>query len=70
MLITTCCNIGEVVLHAKFHQRFKPMKYVWGDSWCRLNFILQLVEVGVEDSIGMPLLVHVARVPQHTELHG
>jgi hypothetical protein len=70
MLITTCCNIGEVAVCAKFHQRSKPMKYVLGDSRCRLNFILQLVEVGVEYNIGLPLLVHVARVPQRTKLRG
>jgi hypothetical protein len=70
MLITTCCNIGEVAVYAKFHQRYKPMQYVWGDSWCRLNCILQLIEVGVEDNIGLPLVVHVAVVPQRTKLHG
>jgi hypothetical protein len=63
MLITVHCNIGEVAIRAKFHQRYKPMKYVWGDPRCRLNCIPQLVEVGVEDSIGLPLLVHVAGVP-------
>jgi hypothetical protein len=69
MLITMCCNIGEMVVHVEFHQRYKSMKYVWGDSRCRLNFILQLVEIGVEYNIGLPLLVHVTGVPQRTELH-
>jgi hypothetical protein len=70
MLITMHCNIGEVVVCAKFHQRSKPMKYVWGDSRCRLNCILQLVEIGVEDRIGLPLLVHAIRVPQRRKIHG
>jgi hypothetical protein len=68
MLITACYNIGEVAIRAKFHQRYKPMKYIWGDPWCILNCILQLVEVGVEDNIGLPLLAHVTGVPQGTEL--
>jgi hypothetical protein len=46
------------------------MKYIWGDSRCRLNFILQLVEVGVEDNIGLPMLVDVTGVPKHTKLRG
>jgi hypothetical protein len=70
MLITARCNIGEVVVYAKFHQRSKPLQYVWGDRQCRLNIILQLVEVGVEDNIGLPLLVHVTGVPHCTKLHG
>ena len=64
------CDIGEVAVCTEFDQRSKPMKYIWGDSRCRLNCILQLVEVGVEDNIGLPLLVHVAGVPQRTKLHG
>jgi hypothetical protein len=46
------------------------MKYVCSDLRCRLNCILQLVELGVEDNIGLPLLVHVVGLPQHTKLCG
>jgi hypothetical protein len=46
------------------------MKCVWGEAWCRPDCILQLVLTGVEDGIGMPLLVHVTRVPHRTECCG
>ena len=46
------------------------MKCVQGDARCRLDCDLQLVVLGVEDHIGLPLLVHVAGVPQHTKLRG
>jgi hypothetical protein len=70
VLINTCCDIGEVAIHAEFYQRSKPGKCVWGEARCRLDFILQLVVIGVEDDIGLPLLVHVTGVPQRTELCG
>jgi hypothetical protein len=70
MFIIACCNVDEVEIRAKLHQRSKPMKCVQGDSWCRLNCIFQLVEVGVEYNIRLPLLVHVAGVPQRTKLRG
>jgi hypothetical protein len=46
------------------------MKCVWGEARCRLDCILQLVVIGVEDDIGLPLLLHVVGVPQRTEFHG
>jgi hypothetical protein len=60
------CDIGEVTVCAKFHQRSKPMKCVGCDAWCRLDGILQLSVVSVEDDIGFPLLVHVVGLPQRT----
>jgi hypothetical protein len=66
MLISVHCNIGEVVVHVEFHQGSKPVKCVRGVSWCRLDCDLQLVVIGMEDGIGLPLLVHIAGVPQHT----
>ena len=68
MLICTRCDVGEVTVYAEFHQRSKPMKRVGCDAWCRLNGILQLSVVRMEDDIGLPLFVHVTGVPQHTEL--
>jgi hypothetical protein len=70
MFITARYNIDEVAIYAKLHQRSKPMECVWGDSRCRLNCSFQLVEVGVEDNIRLPPLVHVAGVPQRTKIHG
>jgi hypothetical protein len=70
VVINARCDIGEVAVCAEFYQRYKPMKCVWGEARCRLDFILQLVVIGVEDGIGLPLLVHVVGVPQRTELHG
>jgi hypothetical protein len=64
------CDIGEVTVCAEFHQRSKPMKCVRCDAQCRLDCILQLIVIRVEDGIGLPLLVHVDGVPQRTELHG
>jgi hypothetical protein len=46
------------------------MKSVGCNAWCRLNGIPQLSVVRMEDDIGLPLFVHVAGVPQRTELHG
>jgi hypothetical protein len=46
------------------------MKCVWGVVRCGLDCILQLVVIGMEDGIGIPLLVHVVGVPQRTELRG
>jgi hypothetical protein len=66
VLINTLCDIGEVVVHAKFYQSSKPMNCVWGEAWSRLYCILQLVLIYVEDDIGLPLLVHVVGVPQRT----
>jgi hypothetical protein len=70
VLIRARCDIGEVTVYAEFHQRSKPMKCVGCDAWCRLDCILQLIVISVEDDIGLPLLVHVAGVPQRTELRG
>ena len=70
VLISARCDIGEVVVCAKFYQRSKHVKCVWGEARCRLDCILQLVVIGVEDDIGLPLLVHVIGVPQCTELRG
>jgi hypothetical protein len=70
VLINACCDIGEVAVHIEFCQRSKPMKCVLGEERCRLDCILQLVVIGMEDNIGLPLLVHVAGVPQRIELHG
>jgi hypothetical protein len=68
VLISVHCDIGEVAVHAKFYQRSKPMKCVLGEVWCRQDCILQLVVISMEDDIGLPLLVHVAGVPQRIEL--
>jgi hypothetical protein len=46
------------------------MKSVGCNAWCRLNGIPQLSVVRMEDDIGLPLFVHVAGVPQRTELRG
>jgi len=46
------------------------MKCVRCDAQCRLDGILQLSVVSVEDDIGLTLLVHVAGVPQRTKIHG
>jgi hypothetical protein len=70
VLINTHCDIGEVAIWVEFDQRSKPMKCVWGVAQRRLDFILQLFVIGVEDGIGLPLLVHVARVPQCTKFCG
>jgi hypothetical protein len=70
VLINAHCDIGEVAVHAEFYQRSKPMKCVWGEVQCRLDCILQLVVIGMEDGIRLPLLVHVTRVPQRTKIHG
>ena len=64
MLISTHCNVGEVVVHAELHQGSKPVKCVQGDAWCRLDCDLQLVVIGMEDDIGLPLIFHVAGMPQ------
>jgi hypothetical protein len=69
-LISTHCDIGEVVFCVECDQRSKPMKCVWCDVRHRLDFILQLILISMEDDIGLPLLVHVTRVPQRIELHG
>jgi hypothetical protein len=63
VLISVHCDIGEVAVHAEFYQSYKPMKCVWGDARCRLDCIVQLVLIGMEDDIGLPLVVHVAGVP-------
>ena len=68
MLISVHCDIGEVAVCAKFDQRYKPMKCVWCEARCILDCILQLFLISVEDDIGLPLLVHVAGVPQRTKL--
>jgi hypothetical protein len=68
VLISACCDINEVAVCAELHQGSKPVECVWGDARCRLDGILQLVVIGVEDDIGLPLLVHVIGVPQGTEL--
>jgi hypothetical protein len=68
MFITARSNVDEVAIHAKLHQRSKPMKCVRGDSRCRLNCSFQLVEVGVEYNIRLPLLVDVTGVPWCTKL--
>jgi hypothetical protein len=70
MFIIARCNVDEVAIRAKLHQRSKPMKCVQGDSQCRLNCSFQLVEVGVEDNIRLPLLVHVTRLPYRIEICG
>ena len=70
MLISARCDIGEVAVHTEFYQRSKPMKCVWGEAWCRLDCILQLVVIGMKYNVGLPLLVHVTGVPQRTELRG
>jgi hypothetical protein len=49
MLISACYNIGEVAVHAEFHQGSKPMKCVRGDARCRLDGDLQQVVIGMED---------------------
>jgi hypothetical protein len=63
MLVSEHCDIGEVAVRAEFYQRYKPMKCVWGEARCRLNCIRQLVVIGMEDGIRLPLLVHVIGVP-------
>jgi hypothetical protein len=68
VLICTRCDVGEVTICAEFHQRYKPMKCVWCDAQYRLNGILQLSVLIMEYKIRLPLFVHVARVPQRTEL--
>jgi hypothetical protein len=70
VLIYVRCDVGEVTIYTEFHQRSKPMKRVGCDAWCRLNGILQLSVVSVEDDIRLPLFVHVTEVPQRTELRG
>jgi hypothetical protein len=70
VLISARYDIGEVDVRAEFYQRYKPMKCVLGEARCRLDFILQLVVISVEDDIELPLLVHVTGVPQCTELRG
>jgi hypothetical protein len=64
------CDVGKVTICTEFHQRSKPMKCVGCDARCRLNGIIQLSVVSMEYSIGLPLVFHVARVPQRAELHG
>jgi hypothetical protein len=61
-------DIGEVVVRIEFYERSKLVKCVWGEVRCRLDCILQLVEIGMEDSIRLPSLVHVTGVPQHAKL--
>jgi hypothetical protein len=59
MLISVRYNIGEVAVRVEFHQGSKPVKCVQGDVRCRLDCDLQLVVIGMEDDIRMPLIVHV-----------
>jgi hypothetical protein len=68
VLISVCCDIGEVAVCAEYYQMYKPMKCVWGEVWCRLDCIFQLVVIRVEDGIGLPWFVHVTGVPQCTKL--
>jgi hypothetical protein len=68
VLIWALCDVGEVTIYVEFHQRSKPMKCFGCNERCRLNGILQLSVVSVEDNIGLPLFVHVAGVPQCTEI--
>jgi hypothetical protein len=70
VLIYMCCDVGEVIICVEFHQRSKTMKRVGCDAQCRLNGIIQLSVVSMEDDIGPTLFVHVIGVPQHTKLHG
>jgi hypothetical protein len=63
-----CCDVYKVPVCTKLHQGPKPIEGVQSDARCRLDCNLQLIVVGVEDSIGFPLLVHITRVPQGTEL--
>jgi hypothetical protein len=51
------CDVGEVMICAEFHQWSKPMKHVGCDVWCRLNGIIQLSLVSMEDDIGLPLFL-------------
>jgi hypothetical protein len=46
------------------------VKCVRGDAWCRMDCNLQMVVIGMEDDIGLPLLVHVVGIPERTELCG
>ena len=68
MLINARCNVGEVAVHAELHKGSKLAKCVRGDARCRLDCDLQLVVVGVEDDIALPLFAHVVGIPQRTEL--
>jgi hypothetical protein len=70
MLINARCNVGEVAVCIEIHQGSKPVKCVQDDAWCRLDCDLQLVLVGVEYDIALPLFSHVAGIPQCTKLHG
>jgi hypothetical protein len=62
------CDVYKVFVCVELHQGSKPIEGVWSDAHCRLDCDLQLIVVGVEDGIGFPLLVHITRVPQGTEL--
>jgi hypothetical protein len=57
-----------VSVGVELHQGPKPVEGVHSDERCRLDCNLQLIVVGVEDGIRLPLLVHITRVPQGTEL--
>ena len=46
------------------------MEGIRGHPGLRLDGLFQLVVVSMEDNIGLPLLVHIIRVPQGTKLHG
>jgi hypothetical protein len=70
VLISARCDIGEVEVHVEFDKTYKPMKCVWCEAQCRMDCILHLVVISMEDGIGLPLLFHVARVPQCTEICG
>jgi hypothetical protein len=43
---------------------------IQGHPRLRMDGLFQLVVVIMEDKIGLPLLVHISRVPQGTELRG
>jgi hypothetical protein len=43
---------------------------IWGHSRLELDGLLQLVVISMEDDVVFPLLVHIIRVPQGTQLHG
>jgi hypothetical protein len=51
MLISACCDIDEMVVHAEFHQWSKPMECVWGYTRLKLDNGLRLVVISVEDGI-------------------
>jgi hypothetical protein len=68
MLISMHCDIDEMAVCAEFHQGPEPVESIWGYGRFRLDSSLQLVVIGVDDGILLPLLVHVTGVPQCTEL--